>query len=336
MSQAYRQAGVDIDAANRALGRVRGLIRSTFGPRVLADVGAFGGLFSAAGYRDPVLVASADGVGTKLKIAFRLDRHDSVGVDLVHHCVNDILTAGAHPLFFLDYVAMGRLVPERLEALVEGMARACRQVGCALLGGETAEMPGLYAEDEYDLAGFIVGVVEREKAVTGRAIVAGDLVWGFASSGLHTNGYSLARKVFADVPLDRVFPEVGRPLGEELLEPHRCYLEVVRPLLDAGLVKGMAHITGGGLIDNIPRTLPDGLGVRLWRGTWRVLPIFDLIAERGGVPEAEMVRIFNMGLGFVVVTAPEHASDVQRVAPEARLVGEVVPCAEGSDRVVLA
>jgi phosphoribosylformylglycinamidine cyclo-ligase len=331
-ASAYARAGVDIAAGERAVRLIAGAVRSTFGPQVLGDPGAFGGLFAlGTGYRDPVLVSSTDGVGTKLKVAIALDRHDTVGRDLVAQSVNDILTAGAEPLFFLDYLAMSKVVPERVARIVDGIAAECRANGCALIGGETSEMPDLYAAGDYDLAGFIVGLVERQRLVDGGRIRAGDVVWGLDASGLHTNGYSLARRALAGLPLDRTHPELGRPLGDELLEPHRSYLGAMRPLLEAELVRGMAHITGGGILGNIPRVLPAGLAVELEWGSWPVPPIFELIARLGDVPFEEMTRVFNMGLGWVFITAAEGAGRVRSLAPEARPVGRVIQC-EGADR----
>jgi len=343
---------VDIDAADRAKELIKRHAQATFRPGVLSEVGLFGALFQVSGYREPVLVSSVDGVGTKLKIAFALNRHHTVGVDLVNHCVNDILTLGAEPLFFLDYIAMGKLVPEQAESIVSGLATACRAVGCALIGGETAEMPGLYAPGDYDLAGFIVGAVERDRIIDGKAIRAGDAIVGLPSSGLHTNGYSLVRKVFQlgpeaalgpfdrlrttqaqdAAPWDRFYPELGRTLGEELLEPHRCYLPTLKPVLH--LVKGMAHITGGGLIGNPPRTLPRGLAARFHPGTWTVPPIFTLIQKAGKVAQSEMYRVFNMGVGMALYCAPEHLGQMQAAIPEARLIGEVVP-QRGEERVII-
>lgn len=334
MSSKYAEAGVDIRAGERAVDLIRAHARSTFGPNVLGDLGAFSGLYALQGYRSPVLVSSADGVGTKLKIAFAMDVHNTVGRDLVAHCVNDILTAGAEPLFFLDYVATGKLDPVKVASIVEGIAAECRQVGCALVGGETAEMPDIYAPGEYDLAGFIVGIVERDGIVDGSGVQEGDRVWGFPSSGLHTNGYSLVRRVFQGRSLREFVPALGRTLGEELLEPHRCYLPLMRPLLQAGLVRSMAHITGGGLVGNIPRSLPDGLGVELRWGTWPLLPIFHLVQQEGQVSLEEMVQVFNMGLGWVFVASPEKDDEVRRLAPEALLVGRVI--ATDRQRVVFA
>ncbi|MGE3959129.1 MAG: phosphoribosylformylglycinamidine cyclo-ligase [Vicinamibacterales bacterium] len=309
----YRQAGVDIDAGNETVRRIKSLARGTFTPGVLSEIGSFGGLFSlgASGLKDPVLVSSADGVGTKLKVAFMTGRHDTIGADLVNHCVNDILVQGAVPLFFLDYLATGRLSPDVAEQIVTGVARACRENGCALIGGETAEMPGFYADGEYDIAGFIVGAVERSRLIDGRTIMPGDVLIGLPSSGLHTNGYSLARKVFFDtcgLSHDAVVPELGGRVGDVLLATHRSYLPPVRPLLEAGLIKGMAHITGGGITENLPRVLPDGCGAEISRGTWQVPPLFSFIAMRGGIPDDEMLRAFNMGIGLIMVCA-EAAAD---------------------------
>jgi len=307
----YRQSGVDIDAGNDTVRRIKSLARSTYTPGVLSGVGSFGGLFALGGaVPDPVLVASADGVGTKLKVAFMAGVHDTIGVDLVNHCVNDILVQGARPLFFLDYLATGRLAPDVAEQIVSGIARACRDNHCALLGGETAEMPGFYAPGEYDVAGFIVGLVSRPKVIDGSAIVAGDRLIALPSSGLHTNGYSLARKIAFDVlglTVDSQVPELGESVGTALLRSHRTYLPVIAPLLDQGLIKGMAHITGGGITDNLPRTLPDGRGFVLDRASWTVPALFQWLGKAGGVPEPEMFRAFNMGVGLILVCAPAQA-----------------------------
>ncbi|HEY2433655.1 MAG TPA: phosphoribosylformylglycinamidine cyclo-ligase [Vicinamibacterales bacterium] len=312
----YKRAGVDIDAGNEVVRRIRTLAKSTATPGVLSDLGSFGGLFhlGARGLRDPVLVSSADGVGTKLRLAFLTGVHDTIGVDLVNHCVNDILVQGAAPLFFFDYLATGRLDPDVAVRIVEGLARACRDNGCALLGGETAEMPGFYADGEYDVAGFIVGAAERAKIVDGRRIAAGDALIGLPSSGLHTNGYSLARSiVFDQLKLhvhDRV-PELGTSIGEALLVPHRSYLRVITPILEAGdAIKGMAHITGGGITDNLPRVLPEGTDARVRVSAWTVPPIFGWLQRAGGVPHDDMLRTFNMGIGMILVVAPEEADAV--------------------------
>jgi phosphoribosylformylglycinamidine cyclo-ligase len=320
----YSDAGVSIDAANRAVERIRESARTTFNARTLSEIGSFGGMFDGAfpSMRAPVLVASADGVGTKLKIAFETNVHDTVGRDLVNHCVNDILVQGARPLFFLDYVATGKLSPEVVAAVVEGCARGCRENGCVLLGGETAEMPGFYTEGEYDIAGFIVGVVDRERVIDGKRIAAGDTVLALPSVGLHTNGYSLARKLFfevADYRAETPLAELGMTAGEALLQPHVSYLRPLEDLLDKNLIKGLAHITGGGLIENVPRILPEGVGVEIKLGSWRVLPIFDLMQRLGNVSEREMYRTFNMGVGMVVVCAE---SDVEPIKSHVESRGE--------------
>ena len=296
--------------------------------------GFFGGLFEFKGYQQPALVSSVDGVGTKLKVAAALTRHDSIGIDLVNHCVNDILTTGAEPLFFLDYIAMGKLVPQQVEAIAKGLAQACREVGCALIGGETAEMPSLYAGGDYDLVGFIVGVVEKEKVILGKTIVVGDTIIGLPSSGLHTNGYSLVRQIFGQAKsvLDTYYPELGRSLGEELLKPHRCYYHQLKPLLS--LIKGMAHITGGGLIGNVPRVLPKGLAAKFLRQAWTIPPIFQLIQQRGNVDQSEMYQVFNMGIGMVLICSPADTDQLTKALPEAKIIGEVVKQA-GEKRVVI-
>ena len=330
----YAEAGVDIDAGNEAVRRIRSLARSTFTEGVLSDIGAFGGLFhmEPGRFRNPVLVSSADGVGTKLRAAFLANRHNTVGIDLVNHCVNDILAQGAEPLFFLDYLATGRLSPDVVESIVEGLAHACRENGCALLGGETAEMPGFYHEGEYDLAGFIVGVVERDRLLDGRGITEGDVLVGVPSSGLHTNGYSLARRIVFDqlgLTMDSTVPALGATVGDVLLEPHRSYLPLVRPLVDGGRLKAVAHITGGGLTDNLPRVLPRGTAARVDPSAWTPLPVFRWLQEQGGVPAADMFRAFNMGIGLVLVVAPERAEQTleelaARGGRDSRIIGEVV------------
>jgi phosphoribosylformylglycinamidine cyclo-ligase len=311
----YRQSGVDIDAGNETVRRIKSLARATFTPGVLSDIGSFGGLFrlDRDRWRDPVLVSSADGVGTKLKVAFMTGRHGTVGGDLVNHCVNDILVQGAEPLFLLDYLATGRLSPAVVEQVVAGVARACRENGCALLGGETAEMPGFYADGEYDLAGFIVGIVERERIVDGRGIVPGDRLIGLPSAGLHTNGYSLARRVLFEVAgllPDTFVPELGTTVADALLAPHRSYLSAVRPLVERNLVKGLAHITGGGITENLPRTLPEGCAAEIERRMWEVPPLFRVLQQRGSIAIDEMFRVFNMGIGLVVVCAERDSESV--------------------------
>jgi len=301
----------------------------------LGDVGFFGGLYEFKGYHQPVLVSSVDQVGTKTKIAAALGRHDTVGIDIVSHCVNDIFTCGAEPLFFLDYIGMGKMVPEKIEAIVRGLAKACREVGCALIGGETGEMPGLYATPEdYDLVGFIIGVVEKEKIIIGKKIAAGDTIIGLPSSGLHTNGYSLVRRIFGvdQSILNTYYPELGRTLGEELLEPHRCYYRRLKPLLP--VIKGMAHITGGGLIDNVPRVLPDGLAAKFDSQAWTMLPIFRLIQKKGNVDRNEMYHVFNMGIGMVIICSTSDADHFTKALPEAKLIGEVIE-QRGKKRVVI-
>ena len=329
----YTEAGVNIEAAAKAKKLISKHARSTYGPQVLSGVGFFGGLFEFKGYKEPVLVSSVDGVGTKLKIASALGRHEGVGIDIVNHGVNDILTCGAEPLFFLDYIAMGKLKPEAVEAIARGLASACREVGCALIGGETAEMPGLYAGEDYDLVGFIIGVVEKEKLIMGRTIAAGDTIIGLPSSGLHTNGYSLARRIFGVEPsgLNIHYPELGQTLGEALLEPHRGYLHQLKPLLP--MIKGMAHITGGGLIDNVPRVLPEGLAAKFDSKSWTVPPIFNLIQKRGNIDRDEMFHVFNMGIGMVIICSPDNVGHFTKALPEAKLIGEVIK--QGEARVVI-
>jgi phosphoribosylformylglycinamidine cyclo-ligase len=337
----YASAGVDIDAANRATEKIKELARATFNARTLSEIGSFGGMFDGAfpGMRQPVLVASADGVGTKLKIAFATGVHNTVGRDLVNHCVNDILVQGARPLFFLDYIATGHLAPETVAAIVEGIANGCRENGSVLLGGETAEMPGFYADGEYDMAGFIVGVVDRERVIDGHAIAAGDIVLGLPAVGLHTNGYSLARKLFfedAGCTPETYLDDLGETIGAALLQPHVSYLRALEGLLDSGMIKGLAHITGGGLMENIPRILPEGTSVQIKRGSWPVLPIFEMMQRIGNIEDAEMFRTFNMGVGMVVVCAPTDAAEV---ASEVRGRGfncfEVGYVSEGPGNVVI-
>jgi phosphoribosylformylglycinamidine cyclo-ligase len=338
---AYRQAGVDIDAGARAVALMRRYVRATFTDNVLADLGHFGGIYALSD--DPngqVLVASADGVGTKLKLAFALGTHHNAGMDIVNHCVNDIVVCGARPVFFLDYVASGKVVPEQIAEVVRGMAEACKDAGCALLGGETAEMPGMYHEGEYDVAGFIVGSARRDRLVLGKDIVPGDIVLALPSNGLHTNGYSLARKVFGleggheqiRERLERYEPSLGETLGETLTRPHRSYLPEISPLLDLpGLpVKGMAHITGGGLVDNIPRILPEGTAIELDTNAWEVPAIFRLIQSDGRIPAAEMARVFNMGLGMILVVAPENVRMVEEMTPGIMRMGTVVEQENGT------
>jgi phosphoribosylformylglycinamidine cyclo-ligase len=337
----YRDAGVDIDAAHRAMRGVAELVRSTATADTLSELGSFGGLYRVPGdVKRPVLVASTDGVGTKLKIAFLAGRHGTVGEDLVNHCVNDILVQGARPLFFLDYVGVGRLEPGTVEAVVEGVARGCRANGCALLGGETAEMPDFYAAGEYDIAGTIVGVVEEDGVIDGSAIRPGDALVAMGSSGLHTNGYSLARRVVFErmgLSVDSEFPgEGGQSVADVLLRVHRSYLRPLLPIIGRGEVRGLAHVTGGGLTDNVPRVLPEGLDARFDASSWQVPNVFRVLQREGGVERGEMFRAFNMGVGMVAVVAPERADAVVRelrqAGEEAWIAGEVVP---GERRTIL-
>jgi len=330
----YKAAGVDIDAGNETVRRIKWLARSTFTPGVLSDIGSFGGLFrlDRDRYQDPVLASSADGVGTKLKVAFMTGRHGTVGADLVNHCVNDILVQGAEPLFFLDYLAAGRLSPAVAEQVVGGIARACRENGCALIGGETAEMPGFYADGEYDIAGFIVGIVERSKLIDGRSIEAGDVLIGLPSTGLHTNGYSLARRVFFDMAgwkADTFVRELDATVGDALLAPHRSYLPVIKPFLDRQSIRGLAHVTGGGITENLPRVLPDGCAAEIDRQAWTVPPIFRVLQQRGDIADAEMFRTFNMGIGLIIVCSSREADRIMNTLsragePNAVRIGFVV------------
>lgn len=312
----YKDAGVDIDEADRAVAHIRRLAAKTFTPGVLAGIGAFGGGYLLTGWRRPVLVSSADGVGTKLKVAFLAGRHDSVGEDLVNHCVNDIAVLGAAPLFFLDYFATGKLSAETVRDVVSGLARGCRNNGCALIGGETAEMPGMYAPGEYDLAGFIVGAVERHRMLTGKGICAGDVLIGLPSTGLHTNGYSLARKLLFEMAgygPKTFLPELDCTVGEELLKVHRSYLGPIQALASRGLLKGAAHITGGGITGNTPRILPRGLAAEVNTAAWPVPPIFEVLRRLGNIPEDDYRRTFNLGIGLILVVSSRHASRAEAV-----------------------
>lgn len=313
-SISYKQAGVNIDEADRAVASIRTMARRTFTPAVLTDIGSFGGGYLLKGYKNPVLVSSADGVGTKLKVAFMTKRHDTIGECLVNHCVNDIAVQGAVPLFFLDYFSVGELDAPVAAQVVSGIARGCEANGCALIGGETAEMPGLYTKGEYDLAGFIVGAVEKKRMLTGARVKAGDVLIGLPSTGLHTNGYSLARKLLFDVagykPNTKV-KEIGGTVADALLAVHRSYLKPLRALDDAGLLKAAAHITGGGITDNLPRVLPKGMGARVQVGSWPVLPIFEHMKQIGNVPDADWRRTFNLGIGMIFVVGQK---DLQAMA----------------------
>ncbi|MEG6586863.1 phosphoribosylformylglycinamidine cyclo-ligase [Dendrosporobacter sp. 1207_IL3150] len=313
----YREAGVDIDAGNRAVDLMKKHVRATYRPEVLGDIGGFGGLFAlnAGKYSQPVLVSGTDGVGTKLRVAFLLDRHDTIGQDAVAMCVNDILVQGAEPLFFLDYLAVGKLEPEKVAAIVSGVAKACKESGCALIGGETAEMAGFYPEGEYDIAGFAVGIVDKPKIITGDNIKPNDVLIGLPSSGLHSNGYSLVRKICFDVKklsADQYIPELEKTLGEELLVPTKLYPKTCLPLINSFDIKGMVHITGGGFYDNIPRVLPKDCAVEIDVTNWPKPPIFDLLKEWGGVAWPEMYRTFNMGIGMILVVSADKADAVQQ------------------------
>ncbi len=334
---AYARAGVDLQAGQEATDLMRAAVQATYGPEVLSDVGSFGGLFAAGALqemRSPVLVASTDGVGTKTMVAARAGRWDTIGEDIVNHCLNDILVQGARPLFFLDYLASSKIAPQQIASVVAGAARACRQAGIPLLGGETAEMPGVYQPGELDLVGTIVGVVEREQIIDGTRIAPGDAILGFPSSGLHTNGYTLARTALDD--LDWFAPRAdldGRMIGETLLAPHRAYLAPVMQLLDAGLeIRGLAHITGGGLLDNPLRILPPGVGCLLHAAAWQRPPIFDLIQKQGAVSAKEMAHVFNLGLGMLLFLPPSQTAAALAIVPQASLVGEV---RAGERRVVI-
>jgi phosphoribosylformylglycinamidine cyclo-ligase len=322
----YAGAGVDIDEGNRAVELMKEAVKSTYGTEVLAGIGSFGGLFDAsslAAMKSPVLVASTDGVGTKVKLAAMANRYRSIGHDIVNHCIDDILAQGARPLMFLDYYATSKLIPEVVAEVVGGIAEACREAECALIGGETAEMPGVYMEGEFDLAGTIVGVVEREGILPRADIRAGDVVIGIRSSGPHTNGYSLIRRIFENVPLETVFPELGIPLADALLAPHRSYLPVLYSSLTH--IKGLAHLTGGGFIENIPRILPEGVSARIEAENWPIPALFHLIQQKGEIPTDEMFRVFNMGIGMVAVVEKDEVARVQRNIPEESfIIGEII------------
>lgn len=343
MTDRYQQAGVDIGLGNAFVERIKPLVQKTFTPGVITDIGGFSGLFrpDLTGYEEPILVSSTDGVGTKLKIAQRLGQHHTVGIDLVAMCVNDIVVQGAKPLFFLDYLAVGRLNLETQSAVIEGIVNGCQQAGCALIGGETAEMPGLYAPDEYDLAGFVVGLVDRRRIIDGSAVRPGDRILGLASNGLHSNGFSLVRKVlFDDLRIDpgEVLPELGLPLGEELLKPTRIYVSALLALIREVPLKGAAHITGGGITENLPRILPTGCRAKLIKGSWDVPPIFPLLKRLGRIDEAEMVRVFNNGLGMILIVPPdeeEKALSILKACGERCFsIGEILPRENGEEPVL--
>jgi len=323
--KAYALAGVDIHLADKVKKVIAQQARTTFRSEVIGSE-FFGSMFQLKGYREPVLVSSTDGVGTKLKIASLLGKNDTVGMDIVNHCVNDILCCGAEPLFFLDYIAMAKLVPEQIQAIISGLVQACREVGCSLIGGETAEMPGIYSQGNYDLVGFIVGVVEKKNIIDGSSIVPDDVILGLPSSGLHTNGYSLVRRVFGietnPSRLNKLYPELGKSLGEELLQVHRCYYPHLKPVLP--LLKGIAHITGGGFVGNIPRILPEGVAAHVKKRSWDILPIFKLIQKEGDIKEAEMYQVFNMGIGMTIVCSSRHVAKIVSILPQAKAIGTII------------
>jgi len=333
--EAYALAGVDVSLANKIKKIVAQQAQATFRPEVIGSE-FFGSMFQLKGYDEPVLVSSTDGVGTKLKIASLLGKNDTVGKDIVNHCVNDIFCCGAEPLFFLDYIAMGKLRYEQIEAIISGIAQACREVSCSLIGGETAEMPGIYSHDSYDLAGFIVGVVEKKNIIDGNSIIPDDVILGLPSSGLHTNGYSLVRRIFGidanPSCLNKFYPELGKSLGEELLQVHRCYYPKLKTALP--LIKGIAHITGGGFIGNIPRVLPQGVAAQLHKDSWDILSIFKLIQEKGDIEEAEMYQVFNMGIGMTIVCSPQQVAKIVSILPQAKIIGEIIK-KEDEERVII-
>lgn len=329
----YRGAGVDVDAGNEAVRLIKDHVKSTFRSGVIGDIGGFGGIFELdfKKFRQPMLVSGTDGVGTKLKLAFMMGKHDTIGIDCVAMCVNDILVYGAEPLFFLDYIAIGKLIPEKVAQIVNGVAEGCKMAGCALLGGETAEMPDMYDNDEYDIAGFTVGIVDKEKIIDGSKIAADDVVIGLASTGLHSNGYSLARKVIFEkgkYDIDTYVDELGKTVGDEMLTPTRIYVKTVQSILCSSDIHGMAHITGGGLTENLPRILPEGMQFNISLGSWKIPAIFSLMQRLGRIDDGEMYRTFNMGIGYVVV-APEESSDkvvetANKQGIEAWVIGRVV------------
>lgn len=332
MSDTYKQAGVDIAAGNEAVERMKKHVKTTFRPEVMTDLGGFGALFklNKDQYEEPVLVSGTDGVGTKLKLAFAMDQHDTIGIDAVAMCVNDIVVQGAEPLFFLDYLACDKVIPSKIESIVKGIADGCNQAGCSLIGGETAEMPGMYSEGEYDIAGFTVGIVDKSKMINGSNIVAGDTVIGLASSGVHSNGFSLVRKLLledAGYSLQQELPELGGRLGDVLLAPTKIYVKPLLGLLKEIEVKGMAHITGGGFIENIPRMLPDGVNVDIEYGAWPILPIFKLMQEKGDISNKDMFTTFNMGIGMVLVVKEQDADGalqfLRSAGEEAYVIGRV-------------
>ncbi|GEL04336.1 phosphoribosylformylglycinamidine cyclo-ligase [Rummeliibacillus stabekisii] len=330
MANAYKQAGVDIEAGYESVERMKKHVARTMRPEVMSGLGGFGGLFdlSTLGLKEPVLVSGTDGVGTKLLLAMKMGRHDTIGIDCVAMCVNDIVVQGAQPLYFLDYIALGKAVPERIEDIVKGIAEGCEQAGCALIGGETAEMPGMYDADEYDVAGFAVGACEKSQLITGASIQPGDAIIGLASSGIHSNGFSLVRKVVEDMPLDQYVEEIDGVLGDVLLTPTRIYVRAIQAAMQEFEIKGMAHITGGGFVENLPRMLPAGVGAAVKLDTWKVHPIFSLLQKKGQISTHEMYQIFNMGIGLAVIVKREDAeravAQFKKSGEEAYIIGETV------------
>lgn len=333
----YRDAGVDINANDKLKEIICQHARTTFTSDVVSDIGFFGSLFELKGYKQPILVSSADGVGTKIKIACALGKHEGIGKDIVNHCVNDILTCGASPLFFLDYVAMSKMNASIVASIIKGMAEACKDVDCALIGGETAEMPELYPKGEYDLVGFIVGGIEKSDIKNGSSIVAGDVLIGLPSSGLHTNGYSLVRRVFntdsKPAALKKSYAALGHTLGDALLEPHRCYYKQIKPLLPR--IKGLAHITGGGFPGNLPRTLPKSVAAIVNKSTWEVPPLFSLIQRTGRIDDEEMYRVFNMGIGMILICDSSDSAKLIKKIPDAVIIGEIAKCKPNQERTII-
>ncbi|MGB5925043.1 MAG: phosphoribosylformylglycinamidine cyclo-ligase [Dehalococcoidia bacterium] len=333
--KAYALAGVDIHVADKIKKIIAQQARTTFRSEVIGSE-FFGSMFQLRGYREPVLVSSTDGVGTKLRVASLMGKNDTVGMDIVNHCVNDICCCGAEPLFFLDYIAMGKLVPKQIQAIISGIVQACRETGCSLIGGETAEMPGIYSQANYDLVGFIVGVVEKKRILDGNSIAPDDVILGLPSSGLHTNGYSLAREVFGidanPSCLNKSYPELGKTLGEELLQVHRCYYPQLKPVLP--LIKGIAHITGGGFVGNMPRILPEGVAAHIRKDSWDILPIFRLIQNEGDMKEEEMYQVFNMGIGITVICSPQQVARIVSILPQAKVIGEIIK-GKDKERVII-
>ena len=334
MKKTYAAAGVDINLKSKAISQIGKYARATLGPQVLSGIGFFGGLYELKGYKNPVLVSSVDSLGTKNKIALALGKLDTIGVDIVNHCVNDILTCGASPIFFLDYIGIGKVVPDRIVAIGKGLAATCKEVGCALIGGETAELRDVYHGDDFDLAGIIVGVVEKDKIMLGKDIKAGDAIIALPSNGLHTNGYTLARKIFGETraALNKRYPELGGTVGAALMKTHVCYYQQLKPLLPD--IKGLAHITGAGIIGNLPRPLPKGLAAQLDSSQWVVPPIFSLLQKKGNIDAGEMYHVFNMGIGMAVICVPGNVKKLIDALKGAKVVGEVVK-QKGEAKVII-